>query len=100
MLRPMRYGTVERCIEPSAADGMFLVIVADPPLADCPIVHRLVEADRLTVESVCPKANTGRARAIYELANAGFAGRIEITAGGKNMRFTEVQQAVRVGECR
>lgn len=99
VLRPLRYGEVERCMRPAAADGTFLVIVADPALADCPLVHHSLERDRLTVEVVCPKVNTGRASASYELGEASFIGRIEITAGGKNMRFTEVQQAVRVGDC-
>ena len=99
MLRPLRYGAVERCIQPAAADGTFVVIIADAPLADCPTVHRHIEDDRFTVEAVCPRANGGRASASYQLGEDGFTGRIAITAGGKNMRFTEVQRAARVGDC-
>ena len=98
VLRPLPYGAVERCIRP-AADGTFLVIVTDPPLAACPSVRRGIEGDRLSVDLVCPRANGGRASASYELGKAAFTGRIEITAGGKNMRFTELQRAVRVGGC-
>lgn len=99
VLRPLRYGAVERCIQPAAADGTFIVIIADAPLADCPTVHHYIDDERFTVEVVCPKANTGRALASYRLGKAGFTGRIAITAGGKNMRFTEVQRAARVGDC-
>ena len=100
VLRPLRYGAVERCIHPAAADGTFIVIIADAPLADCPTVHRHIEDDRFTVETVCPRANGGgRASASYQLGEDGFTGRIAITAGGKNMRFTEVQRAARVGAC-
>lgn len=99
VLRPLRYGAVERCIQPAAADGTFLVIIADAPLADCPGVYRHIEDDHFTVEAICPKANGGRASASYLLGEDVFTGRIAITAGGKNMRFTEVQRAARVGDC-
>ena len=100
VLRPMPFGVVERCIAAGdEADGSFLQIVSNPSIAACPLARRSLDRNRLTLEVVCGKLNTGRASARYELGEASYSGRIEVTMGGKNMTMTEVQRAVRLGEC-
>ena len=100
VVRPIPFRVVERCIAAEAAtDGSFLQIVSNPSIAACPLAHRSLDRNRLSLEVVCGKVNTGRASARYELAEAGYTGRIEVTMGGKNMTMTEIQRAVRLGDC-
>jgi hypothetical protein len=99
VLRPMPFDVVERCVAEGEADGAFLRIVSNPKIAECPLVRRSLDRDRLTLEVVCAKLNTGRASARYELGEASYTGRIEVTMGGKNMTMTEIQRAVRLGDC-
>ena len=100
VLRPIPFSVVERCIPPGdATDGAFLQIVSNPSIAACPLARRSLDRGRLTLDVVCAKLNTGRASARYELAEASYTGRIEVTMGGKNMTMTEIQRAVRLGDC-
>jgi hypothetical protein len=100
VLRPMPFGVMERCIAGEAAEGGgFLQIVSNPSIAACPLARRSLDRNRLTLEVVCAKLNTGRASARYELGEASYTGRIEVTMGGKNMTMTEIQHAVRLGDC-
>jgi hypothetical protein len=100
VLRPMPFSVVERCIAGDATEGgSFLQIVSNPSIAACPLARRSLDRGRLSLEVVCAKLNTGRASARYELAEASYTGRIEVTMGGKNMTMTEIQRAVRLGDC-
>jgi hypothetical protein len=101
VLRPMPFGVVERCIAAGDATegGAFLQIVSNPSIAACPLARRSLDRNRLTLDVACAKLNTGRASARYELGEASYTGRIEVTMGGKNMTMTEIQHAVRLGDC-
>ena len=99
VLRPMPFDVVERCVTEGETDGAFLRIVSNPKIAECPLVSRSLDRNRLTLEVVCAKLNTGRASARYELGEASYTGRIEVTMGGKNMTMTEIQRVVRLGDC-
>lgn len=93
------FRTVERCLAADEARGRFLAILASPTIAACPEVRRTGDGRRFAVEVVCQPVNTGRALAVYDLAESGYVGRIAVTMGGKNMTLTEVQRARRVGDC-
>lgn len=97
VLRPMPFRTVERCV--SQSDGDPGAIVSAPNIEACPLTARSIEGGVLTFERACPKLNDGRASGRFELAEDGFAGRIVLTLGGKNMRLTELQTATRIGDC-
>jgi hypothetical protein len=99
VLRPMPFDVVERCVAEGETDGAFLRIVSNPKIAECPLVGRSLDRNRLSFEVACGRVNNGRASARYELGEASFTGRIEVTMGGKNMTMTEIQRAVRLGDC-
>lgn len=97
VLRPMPFRTLERCV--GGSDGEPGAIVSAPNIEACPLAAWSIEGGVLTFERACPKVNDGRADGRFELAEDGFAGRIALTLGGKNMRLTELQTATRIGDC-
>ena len=68
------------------------------PLARCPSQARDTP-EGVTVTTTCPGPNTGFARAHYRRTDAGFTGGVEMDLGGKNMTLSEVQRAIRTGDC-
>jgi hypothetical protein len=99
VLRPIPFSVVERCVAADETDGAFLRIVSNPKIAACPLVGRSLDRDRLTLAVACGRVDNGRASARYELGEASYTGRIEVTMAGKNMTMTEVQRPVRLGDC-
>ena len=95
----LAFRSVERCIAAGEAAEPILVIVSSPKIAECPVVRQAGEVGWIEVEVACERVNTGRARERFELTAAGYTGRIAITMGAKNMTLTEIQRAVRIGDC-
>ncbi len=74
----------------------FFILTPETPISACPAK----ESDgALAFDVVCDGPNSGHAEASCELFDDSFRGRIEMLAGGKNMRMTEVQEGRRVGDC-
>lgn len=69
------------------------------PLARCPVSDVRQQEAQLSFEIVCPGGNAAIGSARYSLRADGFAGRISMKLGGKNMTLTETQTGRRTGEC-
>ena len=65
----------------------------------CPARNVRRHGAALSFDIVCEGPDAARARATYTLRPDGFAGRIAMVMGGKNMTMTELQVGYRVGRC-
>ena len=85
----------ERCIEGERLP----VISAKQGFEGCSLEDRISEAHRLRYSLICQGASTARAFAEYKPRPGGFAGRVFVKMGGKNMTLTEIQTGTWIGEC-
>ena len=77
----------------------FKVLSGNNPLSNCPAGPVERSGDALRFDIVCAGRNASRARAVYKLQDTGFAGRIAMVMGAKNMTMAEVQTGRRLGAC-
>lgn len=86
------------CLAPLAS-GPLPVLSDNNPFRHCPATAFVLEGGKLEYDIACPGRAAARAHAVYEITADRFRGRIAIVLGAKNMTMTEVQEAIRVGEC-
>ena len=75
------------------------VLSDNSPFLHCAASALVFESGRLEYDIACPGRGAARAHAAYEITEGRFAGRIAMVLGAKNMTMTEVQEAVRMGDC-
>jgi hypothetical protein len=94
--------TTTVCLSGQATDGrMPIPVLSDnSPYAACGAANLVIDHGRLEYDVLCPGRGSAKAHAAYSLATDGFAGRVAMVLGGKNMTMTEVQHARRLGDCR
>jgi hypothetical protein len=88
----------EICWRGAEDPAMALGPLGPGPLARCPSQAQDTP-EGATVATVCEGPNAGFATASYRRTAGGFAGRVAINLGGKNMTMAEVQRGTRMGEC-
>jgi uncharacterized protein DUF3617 len=88
------------CIPTDASNGALPVLSGNNPLSECPAVNVRREGAALSFGIRCEGRDAARARALYTLTPDGFAGRIAMVMGGKNMTMTEVQVGRWLGPCK
>ena len=86
------------CLAPFAS-GPLPVLSDNNPFRHCPATAFVLEGGKLEYDIACPGRAAARAHAVYEITADRFRGRIAIVLGAKNMTMTEVQEAIRLGEC-
>jgi hypothetical protein len=74
-------------------------VSANNPFGKCSVANVTIKTPKLEYDIVCPGRGAAKGHAIYILSANTFSGRVAMVLGAKNMTMTEVQQAVRVGEC-
>ena len=80
--------------------GIPLPVLSDNnPFRQCAATALTFADGRLEYDIACPGRADARAHAAYRVTPGGFSGRIEMVLGAKNMTMTEVQDAVRTGDC-
>jgi hypothetical protein len=75
------------------------VLSDNSPFLHCAATALVFESGRLEYDIACPGRGDARAHAAYDITQGRFTGRIAMVLGAKNMTMTEVQQAVRMGDC-
>ena len=75
------------------------VLSDNSPFLHCAATALVFESGRLEYDIACPGRGDARAHAAYDITEGRFTGRIAMVLGAKNMTMTEVQQAVRMGDC-
>jgi hypothetical protein len=75
------------------------ILSANNPYAKCSTANVIVTEGKLEYDVVCPGRGAAKAHATYEFGPDGFAGRVAMVLGAKNMTMTEFQHARRVGDC-
>ena len=82
------------------ARGIPLPVLSDNnPFRHCAATAPVFQNGRLEYDIACPGRADASAHAAYAITPGGFTGRIAMVLGAKNMTMTEVQDAVRMGEC-
>ena len=88
------------CLAPAARGAIPLPVLSENnPFRHCAATALVFENGRLEYDIACPGRGAARAHAAYEITEGRFAGRIAMVLGAKNMTMTEVQEAVRMGDC-
>jgi hypothetical protein len=72
---------------------------ANHPFASCAAVRIERGVAAIEYDIACPGRDSARAHASYHATDDGFAGRVAMVMGGKNMTMTEVVRARRLGAC-
>lgn len=72
---------------------------ANHPFASCAAVHIEQDVGSIEYDIACPGRDSARAHASYHATDEGFAGRVAMVMGAKNMTMTEVARARRLGPC-
>jgi hypothetical protein len=75
------------------------ILSGNMPFKGCTIRALRSTTKVLEYDIVCPGRGAAKAHAVYTLSHGGFAARIFMTMGAKNMTMTEVQLGRRVGTC-
>jgi hypothetical protein len=75
------------------------VLSANNPFAKCAATNLANDGETFQYDIVCPGRASAKAHAIYTFAADAFSGRIAMTMAAKNMTMTEVQRAIRLGDC-
>ena len=91
--------TATICIPAESGDVALPVLSGNNPLGECPATNIRRDGATLSFDIRCEGRDAARARALYTLTPDGFAGRIAMVMGGKNMTMTEVQVGRRLGSC-
>jgi hypothetical protein len=88
------------CLVPAARGPIPLPVLSDNnPFRHCAATAFVFAGGRLEYDIACPGRGAARAHAIYDIMPGRFTGRIAMVLGAKNMTMTEVQEAIRMGEC-
>jgi len=78
---------------------MLPILSGNMPFRACTTKEWRLEGNRLDYDIACPGRGAAKAHATYVLSGDGFAARIFMTMGAKNMTMTEVQSGRRLGAC-
>ena len=84
---------------PVAGRAHLPILSGNMPFKGCTIRALRSTTKVLEYDIVCPGRGAAKAHAVYTLSHGGFAARIFMIMGAKNMTMTEVQQGRRVGTC-
>ena len=90
----------EVCFGGAARGAIPLPVLSENnPFRHCAATALVFENGRLEYDIACPGRADARAHAAYAITPGRFSGRIAMVLGAKNMTMTEVQDAVRTGDC-
>jgi len=87
------------CLAPARGPIPLPVLSDNSPFLNCAATALVFESGRLEYDIACPGRADARAHAAYAITPGRFSGRIAMVLGAKNMTMTEVQDAVRTGDC-
>ena len=88
------------CFGAAAGGAIPLPVLSENnPFRHCAATALTFENGRLEYDIACPGRADARAHAAYAITPGRFSGRIAMVLGAKNMTMTEVQDAVRTGDC-
>lgn len=94
-----RYAT-QRSAQVCIADAPMPVMSGNGAFEGCDISRLSREDSRMSYELVCAGRSGARASARYRFHAGGFAARIAVKLGAKNMTLLEIQSGRRLGDCR